>query len=308
MRITEIKKWITVRTLAFSCIFSAVAIAAPADSEFWPGTAPWKDTPVVFKVLSPSGNDSRLDGRNVLTASEETSEALLEALSAGTRMPEYNAAYLRNVIDEFNLTQHKIHGVMPIKEGPEGISDYRDTRPEGHTQLELADWGNYFVIYTERVIRTHFDLAIDGGIDSYTSTFFKKKPVERVLELPGPTYPMPDPLLVLSIPQTASCAGYVPDGVLSVHDLRGGFTFTAKLPAGTLSAKLENFPNNTISIRTASEEPSRNGTRHTCEIGKWVKKIDSTFTLKCNSSKQKCTFRRIARSVSEGCEHIGGCD
>jgi len=308
MRITKIEKWTTVGTLAFSCILSTVAIAAPADSEFWPGTAPWRDAPEVFKVLSPSGNDSRLDSRNVLTAPEETSEALLEALSEGRHMPEYNTAYLRNVIDEFNLTQHKKHGVMPIKERPDGISEYRDTRPEGHTQLELADWGNYFVIYTEQVIRTHFDLAIDGGIDSYTSTFFKKKPVERVLELPGPTYPMPDPFLVLSIPQTASCAGYVPDGVLSVHDLRGGFTFTAKLPTGTLSVKLKNLADNAISIRTSSEEPSRNENRHTCEIGNWVKKIDSTFTLKCNSSKQKCTFRRIARLVSEGCEHIGGCD
>lgn len=307
MRIIKVEKWTTVGALALCCVLSTMAIAAPADSKFWPGTAPWRNEPEVFRVHSPSGNDSRLDSKNELTAArEETSEELLEALSAGVHMPEYNAAYLRNLIDEFNLTQHKKHGVMPIMEN--GVTNYRDTRPEGHTQLELADWGNYFAIYTERVIETHFDLAIDDGSDSYTSTFFKKKPVERVLELPGPTYPMSDPFLVLSIPQTASCAGYVPDGVLSVHDLRGGFSFTAKLPAGSLSVKLENLADNAISIGTASEEPSRNESRHTCEIGNWVKKIESTFTLKCNSSKQKCTFRRVARSVSEGCQHIGGCD
>ena len=172
MRITEIEKWTIVGTLAFSYLLSNVVIAAPADSEFWPGTAPWRDTPEVFRVLSPSGNDSRLDSTNVLTALGETSEVLLETLAEGKRMPEYNAAYLRNVIDEFNLTQHKKHGVMPVME--DGIPNYRDTRPEGHTQLELADWGNYFAIYTERVIRTHFDSAIDIGSDSYTSTFFKK--------------------------------------------------------------------------------------------------------------------------------------
>lgn len=308
MRITEIKKWTTIGVLALSNMLSVLAIAAPADSQFWPGTAPWRDAPEVFRVLSPSGNDSRLDSRNVLTAPDETSEALLEALSEGKRMPEYNAAYLRNLINEFNLTQHKKHGVMPNKERPDDMSDYRDTRPEGHTQLELADWGNYFAIYTERVTRAHSDSMIDNGSDSYASTFFKKKPVEKVLELPGPIYSMPDPFLVLSIPQTNSCAGYVPDGVLSVHDLRGDFAFTAKLPAGTLSVELENLADNAISIRTANEEPSRNETRHTCEIGNWVKKVDSTFTLKCNSSKQKCTFRRITRSVREGCQYIGGCD
>lgn len=290
------------------CI-SAMAAATPPDAESRLGNAPWRNTPQAYRPVAPPAGEPRGGSATAIPAEHTTPDAFLRMLSEGKVMPKYDAVRLRKLVDQYNLSQHKRFGIEPAKAEPNDFVDAFDERPKGYTQLKLADWGKHFVIYVETVDETHTDM-IDGGQDSYASVFFTKRPVEQVLDVPGPTLPLANTGLVLSIPQTYSCMGDVPTGELSVHNLRSGPVFTASLPPGTLALELYEPTGNTVRFKTRSEEPSSKAgkRKYHCDVGSWVKKIDTTFSLTCNPAKGQCTMRRIDRQVSEGCQDIGGCD
>lgn len=214
-------------------------------------------------------------------------------------------ARLAELIAAFQARQDALHPPLAI-DGADFVDPVA-----GHVRLKLEAAGPYHALQITRVEQTHTAHAgIDGGVDGHRSVFLDKASLRVRADLPGPAYAFKDPNLLLSLPQKDSCLGSVPTGELAVYDRMVGRTvFSAKLPAGTISAD-EPAAEGLQAMRFAThrEEGFDDGQEHHCDVGDWVRKIDAVYDVACNIRTRQCTLREVSAEVSAGCQAIGGCD
>jgi hypothetical protein len=312
MRIKVLLELLLAATFVLSGYQATLVRAEPTTPEYSTDNAPW--TPNKKRGFRRIQRDVNQHADEAALAENRKSlEAFLRKLADGKSMPKYSAGNLRRLIDQYNRSQDRKFGIEVAKAMGGDFIESIDQRPKGHTQLSFDDWGGFFVMYVETVIEDHDDdMMLDGGADAYSAVFFTKNPVEQVAELDGPFYPFADPSIVLSIPETTSCAGSsISNGTrLSVYDLRKGLVFDKEIFSGSNSASLgiDKPDGNTYEFTIHTEEDSPSSRRHHCESSEWVRKVGTTYVLRCSTAKQSCTLRKTGRVVEEGCRDIGNCE
>ncbi|MDO6386622.1 hypothetical protein [Uliginosibacterium sp. 31-12] len=230
----------------------------------------------------------------VVAAQPELSAAALDDMdgfiAALAKLPQpVEEAQLSEYIAVFQARQDVLHPLIPIKG-----CDCVDLSAQ-HKQLSLRDNGPSYELQIKRVEEAHTErVGIDGGVDIHRSVLPEKPSLRVLADLRGPVYVFRNPGLLLAVSARDSCLGQLPSGELSVHDLPGGRSiFSTRLPDGVLrGGEPDTVAPEALRFTAHREEGFDDGKEHHCDVGDWVRKLDSVYEVACNIAHATMCFAR----------------